>query len=119
MRSLRRNKKPLYLCHSYEDEMITKYREPIKLYMNYEPTTADGDLISLGMNYPMFLRLTTDMSYKDMFHPKDRVYIYVEPPKRHDVLCKDADYEVSEEPMLYINEVQVVLHRLSADEDEY
>ena len=118
MRSLRRNKKPLYLCQKYQDGLITKFREPQKIYMNYEPTTGDGDLISLGENYPMFLRLTTSMDQKDTFHPKDRMYIYTTPPETHDVLCKTADYEVSEQPMLFINEVQVVLHRLSSD-DEY
>lgn len=115
MRSLRRNKKPLYLCQKYQDGLLTKFKEPKKIYINYEPTTSDGDLISLGQNYPMFLRLTTSINDKDMFHPKDRLYIYTEPPSKHDSLCKTADYEVSEKPMLFINEMQVVLQRLSSD----
>lgn len=118
MRSLRRNKKKLYLCRSYLDGDLLKFKEPEKIYMNYQPTTSDGDLISLGENYPMYLRLTTEIANKDMFHPKDKLYIYNTPPEKHDVLCKDADYEVSEEPMLFINEIQVVLHRLS-DADGY
>lgn len=115
MRNLRRNKKPLYLCKKYQDNLLVKYKEPIPLYMNYEPTNSDGDLISLGERYPMYLRIKTDISHKNTFHPKDRLYVYKDLPKEFNSLCKDADYEVSEEPMIYINEVEVILHRLSSD----
>lgn len=118
MRNLRRNKKLLYLCQKYKDDLLIKYKEPIPLYMNYEPTNSSGDLISLGMSYPMYLRIKTDISNKDTFHPKDRLYIYKDKPEKHDVLCKDADYEVYKEPMTYINEVEVMLKRLSSDDDE-
>lgn len=86
--------------------------------MHYEPTNTEGDLISLGMNYPKYLRVITDVSNKNTFHPKDRLYVYKNPPEEHDVLCKNADYEVSEEPMVYINEVEIILQRLSSDHDE-
>ena len=41
MRSLRRNKKPLYLCKKYQDNLLDKFEKPIKLFMNYEPTNSD------------------------------------------------------------------------------
>lgn len=118
MRNLRRNKRRLYLCQKYQDGLLNKYKEPIKLYRNYLPTNSDGDLISIGMEYPMYLRIKTTIDDKDLFHPKDRVYVYKNIPDEHDVLCKDADYEVYKEPMLFINGIEVMLRRLSSDDDE-
>lgn len=118
MRNLRRNKRRLYLCQKYQDGLLNKYKEPIELYRNYLPTNSDGDLISIGMEYPMYLRIKTTIDDKDLFHPKDRVYVYKNIPNEHDVLCKDADYEVYKEPMLFINEIEIMLKRLSSDDDE-
>lgn len=118
MRNLRRNKRRLYLCQKYQDGLLNKYKEPIELYRNYLPTNSDGDLISIGMEYPMYLRIKTTIDDKDLFHPKDRVYVYKNIPDEHDVLCKDADYEVYKEPMLFINGIEVMLRRLSSDDDE-
>ena len=118
MRNLRRNKRRLYLCQKYQDGLLNKYKEPIELYRNYLPTNSDGDLISIGMEYPMYLRIKTTIDDKDLFHPKDRVYVYKNIPYEHDVLCKDADYEVYKEPMLFINGIEIMLKRLSSDDDE-
>lgn len=118
MRTLARNKRTLYLCQKYKDGNLIKYKKPIKLKENYLPTNSEGDLISIGMDYPMYLRIKTSIKEKDLFHPKDRLYVYKDKPKQHDVLCKKADYEVYKKPMLYINEMEVMLHRLSSDEDE-
>ena len=118
MRNLHRNKRTLYLCQKYIDGNLDKYKEPIKLRENYLPTNSDGDLISIGMDYPMYLRIKTNISEKDLFHPKDRLYVYKDKPEKHDALCKDADYEVYKKPMLYINEMEIMLKRLSSDEDE-
>lgn len=118
MRGLRRNKRKLYLCQKYQDGMLDKYKEPILLYENYVPTNSEGDLISMGMEYPMYLRIKTDISEKDLFHAKDRLYVYLDPPQKHDELCKMADYEIESEPMIFINEMEVVLHKLSSDKRE-
>lgn len=118
MRNLQRNKKPLYLCQKYQDGLLDKYREPISRYENYVPTNSTGDLISIGMEYPMYLRIKTSINNKDLYHAGDRLYVYKDKPVEHDVLCKDADYEVYKQPMLYINEMEVMLHRLSSDTDE-
>lgn len=98
--------------------MLDKYKEPIELFENYVPTNSEGDLISMGMEYPMYLRIKTNMDEKDLFHAKDRLYVYISPPETHDVLCKMADYEVESEPMIFINEMEVVLHKLSSDKRE-
>lgn len=119
MRGLRRNKRPIYLCQKYiKDGKLDRYKEPIKLYENYVPTNSEGDLIGIGMDYPMYLRIKTDINEKDLFHPQDRIYVYNELPKKYDSLCKTADYEVYKKPMLFINEMEVILHRLSSDQDE-
>ena len=118
MRNLRRNKRKLYLCQKYQDGMLDKYKEPMLLFENYVPTNSEGDLISMGMEYPMYLRIKTDISEKDLFHAKDRLYVYVDKPDVHDDLCKTADYEVESEPMIFINEIEVVLHKLSGDRRE-
>lgn len=118
MRTLKRNKRSLYLCQKYQDGLLTKFKEPILLMENYLPTNSDGDLIAIGMNYPKYLRIKTDISEKDLFHAKDRLYVYKNPPEAHDVLCKEADYEVYKQPSLYINEMEVMLYRLSSDNDE-
>ena len=117
MRTLRRNKRQIYLCQKYQDNNLTKFKEPIPLLENYVPTNSDGDLIAIGMNYPKYLRIKTDIGEKDLFHPKDRGYVYKEPPEEHDVLCKDADYEVHTQPSLFINEMEVMLYRLSSDNE--
>lgn len=118
MRNLQRNKRTLYLCQKYQDGYLDKYREPLELKENYMPTNSDGDLISIGMEYPMYLRIKTSISEKDLFHPKDRLYVYKTPPVERDILCEEADYEVYKEPMLFINEMEVMLRRLSSDTDE-
>ena len=118
MRGLRRNKRCIYLRQKYKDGNLDKYKEPIKLYENYVPTNSEGDLIASGMDYPMYLRIKTSIDEKDLFHPRDRIYVYKDAPEEHDVLCKTADYEVYKKPMLFINEMEVILHRLSSDSDE-
>lgn len=118
MRNLKRNKRLIYLCEKYQDNLLNKFKPPIQLKEDYVPTNSEGDLISIGMDYPMYLRIKTNTSEKDLFHPKDRIYVYKEPPKEHDPLCKDADYEVYKLPMAWINEMDVMLKRLSSDEDE-
>ena len=118
MRNQMRNKRSLYLCQRYVDNGIDKFKKPMKLKENCLPTNSEGDLISIGMDYPMYLRIKTSIKEKDLFHPKDRLYVYKDKPKTHDVMCKNADYEVYKKPMLYINEMEVMLRRLSGDEDE-
>lgn len=117
MRNLKRNKRALYLCQKYQDGELTKYNTPILLYENFVPTNSEGDLISLGMEYPMYLRIKTNSDEASIFHPKDRLYVYKEKPTIHDDLCETADYEVYKEPLLFINELEVMLKRLSDDDE--
>ena len=115
MRTLERNKSLLYLCKKYEDGDIIKYESPKPYYDNYTPTNTESDLIGIGMTYPMYLRIKSDIKNKDRYSPGDRLYVYKKPPKTHDVLARDCDYIVDEEPLKTINQVEIRLKRLSSD----
>lgn len=113
MRSLKRNKRLIYLCHQYEDRGISKYKEPISIKVNYQVTNNESDLIALGTEYPTYLRIKTDLKNKDLFHTGDRAYVNCEPNIPFDVLCKDANYEIDSEPIVSLNVVEVTLKKLS------
>lgn len=113
MRCLIRNKRTIYVCERYQDDRISKYKKPIQLDVNYQSTNSDSDLIALGLNYPEYIRIKTDLDNLKYFHPQDRVYVGITPNKVFDELCKDANYEVSSEPIVSLNSVEVTLQRLS------
>ena len=117
LRNLRRNKRKLYLCQKYIENGKDFFQEPVLIHENYLPTNSNGELISLGMEYPMYLKIKTSIREKDLFHPKDRLYVYKTPPVTHDALCNEADYEVYKEPLQFINEYEVMLKRLSDDNE--
>ena len=113
MRCLKRNKRLIYVCTQYEDRGISKYKEPIEVRVNYQATNSESDLIALGTEFPMYVRIKTDVKYVDLFHTGDKVYLNNKPGVKFDVLCKDADFEVDSEPMVSLNTVEVVLKKLS------
>ena len=114
MRCLKRNKRLIYLCQQYEDRGISKYKEPVELYVNYQSTNSESDLIALGTEFPMYIRIKVDVSTAAMFHTGDRVYLSIKPSEKFDILCKDANFEVDSEPMISLNTVEVVLKKLSS-----
>lgn len=113
MRCLMRNKRELYWCSEYEENGISKYTEPKKLHLNYQTTNSEGDLIALGMDFPMYIRIKTDTSDSNKFKPGDRFYIGIEPRKPFDMLAKDANYEVDSDPIVSLNTVEITLKKLS------
>ena len=113
LRNLRRNKRKLYLCQKYIENGKDFFHEPVLIHENYLPTNSEGDLISIGMDYPMYLRMKPEISEKDLFHEGDRFYIFIEPPKEHDIICKNADYEIYKKPMIHIDSLEVLLKRRS------
>ena len=116
MRTLERNKQLLYLCKRYEDDGKLLYVAPQPFYENYTPTNSESDLIGIGMTYPVYLRIKSDIINKDRYSPGDKLYVYVEPPKTHDVLGKNCDYIVIEEPSKTINQTEIILKRLSENQ---
>lgn len=113
MRCMRRNKRVLYLCNRYQDGMIVKYSAPMELNVNYQATNSEGDLVALGLDFPMYLRIKTELEVGDNFKAGDRVYITTEPKEDYDGLCKDADYEVDSDPIVSLNSVEITLKKLS------
>ena len=134
LRCLKRNKRTIYLCQEYQDGDIRKFHNPIKIKVNYQATNSDGDLIALGLDFPKYMRIKSDLKYANTFHPKDRVFIKASPistrkitvtnnngteerdEEYFDVLCKNADYEVDSDPRVSLNVVEITLKRLSGKE---
>lgn len=113
MRCLQRNKRPLYFCSEYQDGEISKFKPPVQMRLNYQATNSESDLIALGMDFPMYMRIKADLEYANTFKTGDRMYIYTTPSEPFDVLCKDADYEVDSDPIISPSSVEVTLKRLS------
>lgn len=113
MRCLQRNKRALYLCSEYQEGNISKFKNPVKLSVNYQATNSEGDLIALGMDFPMYIRIKTEVALAKQFKAGDRVYIDKLPQKPFDQLCKDADYEVDSDPLVSLNTVEITLKKLS------
>lgn len=113
MINLLRNKRKLYVCNVRLENDIKLYDEPIELFENYQVTNTSGSLQAFGLDAYEYIRIKTNISHEKYYHIGDRVYINVKPPETHDKLCKDADYEVSQEPIPSLNEVEVMLKRRS------
>lgn len=123
MRTQQRNKRLIYLCQKVVDEKgIELFSEPIPIKENYAPTNTESDLVTMGMEYPKYLRIKTNnrikindkwQDRKDLYHQGDKVYVYVTPPEIHDKMCKDADYEVDTKPSETLNQLEILLKNLS------
>lgn len=113
MRTLRRNKRPLYLCKKYIEDGITKFKEPIPKKINYVPTNSTAQLFTFGEHYAENLQAVVDVNIGQEFSEGDRCYIYTTPPKEYDPLCKDADYIVNVLPQETLNSIKLNFVRLS------
>ena len=113
MKTLRRNKRKVYVCNAYFDNEKKRYNEPIKLYENCQTTSGVADMERFGLDAYQYMRIKTDIQNGKNYHLGDAVYVNVEPPQEHDILCKTADYEVSEDPITTLNFTEVLLRRRS------
>lgn len=94
MRTLNRDKKPLYVCHRIKDSDPVQFEEPIKRYLNVVATSSEADIVALGESYKDHRRAKISSLEVNDYHEGDRVYLEVEPPKTHDKLCEGADFEI-------------------------
>lgn len=108
---LKRNKRKFYLCKKLPDS--TKFANPIPCNLNFEPTNSVGERITLGEDYSMYLKIKCTPQEASNFHNEDKCYVYVNPPKVHDALCKDADYIVDGNPINTLNNSEIKLRKLS------
>jgi hypothetical protein len=119
MVELKRNKKIFYICKKYIDPEtnVTKYREPQKVLLNYQPTNSDSQVLALGTDYSKYLKVTGTSEELSIFSNKDKCYVYKSIPKNFDGMCYDADYEVNGDPMININEGELMLKKLSGEDE--
>lgn len=120
MNSLLRNERPLYLCTRYLDENtgVTKFKKPIPIRINWQPINTDSQVIGLGVEYSKYIRIKATGCKISDFKNKDRVYVYVQPKiENFDDMCEDADYEVSGDNIITLNDGEVLLKRLSRGEE--
>lgn len=113
MTSLLRNKRPIYLCKKDIQGNITKYKEPEEIKTNYQPTNSEGEIIVLGPEYTEYLKIKDNAEIGKKFNNGDKCYVFITPPSEHDFLCKNADFIVSGEPLITLNESEVTLKRLT------
>lgn len=113
MRTLHRNKRTLYICELWEDNGIRKYKEPVMLRENWQLYSTDAEFINAGLDVYNYVRIKTNKRNAEHYHLGDRVYLFNSLPSEHDVFCKTADYEVYTDPIVTLNECQVILKKLS------
>lgn len=94
MRTLERDKKPLYICSKIKDSEPVQFEEPVKRYLNVVATTSEADIVAFGESYKEYRRAKISISDIDKYHEGDRAYIYKQPPEQHDMLCEGADFEI-------------------------
>lgn len=116
MVGLKRQKKYFYWCERYVDEVtqVTKFRKPKLVYLDYQPTNSDAQVLALGTEYSKYLKVTGNGEQISKFKNKDRCYIFVEPSD--DEMCNDADFEVQGDPSRTDNEISLMLKKLSGNE---
>lgn len=118
MIGLKRNKRPIYWCEKYIDEAtnVTKFKKPERIFLNYQPTNSDAQVLALGTEYSKYLKVTGSDNEIVKIKNKDRFYVYANPPKTFDGMCEDADYEVDGDPSITLNEGSFMLNKLSGND---
>lgn len=120
MTGIKRQKKFFYWCERYIDENtnITKFKKPKLVYLDYEPTNSDAQVLALGTEYSKYLQVVGNCKDISKFKNKDRCYIFIKPPKieEFDGMCNDADFEVVGDPSKTENGISLMLKKLSGNE---
>lgn len=119
MNVLLRNKRLIYYCEMYLENGIEKYKEPVPIKLNFEPTNSNSQIFAFGNVYPLYMKaivlnkLGIELGIK--FKAHDKCYIYNQPPEEHDTLCKGADYIIETEPLSTLNFTEITFKRLTSD----
>lgn len=119
MTGLKRQKKYFYWCKKYIDEKtnVTKFEKPKRVFLDYQPTNSDAQVLALGTEYSKYLRVTGNDDKIRQFKNQDRCYINVKPDiKNFNGMCYDADFEVDGDPSKTDNEISLMLKKLSGNE---
>lgn len=115
MNVLMRNRREIYYCELYNEDGIEKFKKPIPVKINFEPTNSSSQIFAFGNVYPLFLKGIVLNSLDIKFKSGDKCYIYNKLPEEYDELCSDADYIVENEPLQTLNFKEVRFKRLTSD----
>lgn len=94
MRTLERDKKPLYICKRVPNTDPKQFEEPVERRLNTVATTSQADIVAFGDQYKEYRRALITKEEMINYNEGDRAYIYVTPPEVHDVLCDGCDFEI-------------------------
>lgn len=94
MRTLKRDTKTLYVCKKIPNSEPLQFEKPQMVKLNTVATTSEADIVAFGDSYKEYRRATIPIKEMSKFNEGDRVYIYVELPFVHDVLCETCDFEI-------------------------
>jgi len=121
MNSLLRNKRLLYLCKKYIDTTVNviKYHEPLEINIDWQPISSDGQTLAVGIEYNEYIRVKGTAEEVSVFNNKDRVYFTKPDIKTFNGMCNDAEYEVSNNPIITLNDGEVMLRRLSQNDEDF
>lgn len=115
MNILLRNRRTIYYCERIDDN-VERFKEPVPIKINFEPTNSSSQIFAFGNVYPLYLNGIVRNNFNEIkFKPGDRCYIYNEVPEDYDELCEDADYIVDAEPLQTLNFTQMRFRRLTSD----
>lgn len=95
MRTLTRDKKPLYVCKRIPNSDPRQFENPVKRLLNTVATVSETDMVVFGDSYKEYRRATVPLSELEYYNEGDRVYMYVEPPVVPDPLCDTCDFEIT------------------------
>ncbi len=94
MRTLERDKKPLYVCKKIPESEPIQFEKPVLRKLNTVATTSQADIVAFGEQYKEYRRAIITRQEMSHYNEGDRVYIYVKPPVKYDPLCEDCDFEI-------------------------
>lgn len=94
MRTLDRDKKPLYICKRIPNTDPKEFEEPVQRKLNTVATTSQADIVAFGDQYKEYRRAIVTKEESKYYNEGDRAYIYVNPPEEHDSLCESCDFEI-------------------------
>lgn len=95
MRTLIRNKRKVYVCYRIDDESkVMKYNEPIPFFINLMPLSDESEIAVYGEHYTEILKGVLMLYELGEIKEFDRVFVEVDPPVQHDILCDSADFEI-------------------------
>ena len=112
MNFLRRNKRKIYLCEAISENGVTTFSAPEELLVNFEPLNSAESLETFGLEYRDYLIIKCSKKIAPKFKSGNKCYVFVEPPKTSDRLCKKCDYMVYSEPSNCLNNIEVILKKL-------